>query len=204
MPKIPALPPMTSPADADEVPIEDVSASTTKYLTLVKLKEWFQGLTSWITTAMITDEAVTSEKITSTVAFLARRTTDQTGVVTGTITTMQAATETFDIGSDYDNTTYTFTAPYDGVYHFEMTALVDAPGTLCSGYIRVNGSTVAKNDITDATASQDRNAPTTITLSLTAGDTVTAAVAHNAGSNRTITGSVTGSCYFSGHLVGRT
>lgn len=66
MPKIPALPPMTSPDAADELPIEDVSANTTKYITLTKLKEWFQALTNFVVTAMITDAAVTWAKIDRT------------------------------------------------------------------------------------------------------------------------------------------
>lgn len=53
MPKIPALPPMTTADALDEIPIEDVSASTTKYITLTKLKEWFQSLAAWITPSMI-------------------------------------------------------------------------------------------------------------------------------------------------------
>lgn len=65
MPKIPALPPMTSVDTADELPIEDVSAGTTKYITLTKLKEWFQSLAGWITTAMIADANITPPKISS-------------------------------------------------------------------------------------------------------------------------------------------
>lgn len=52
MPKIPSLPALTTAADADEIPIEDVSASTTKKMTLTKLKEYLQALTSWVTPSM--------------------------------------------------------------------------------------------------------------------------------------------------------
>lgn len=63
MPKIPALPPMTSVDTADELPIEDVSAGTTKYITLTKLKEWFQSLTAWITYAMVATNTLRSTNI---------------------------------------------------------------------------------------------------------------------------------------------
>ena len=62
MPKIPALPPMTSPDGADQLPIEDVSTTNTKYITLTRLKEWLQSLAGWVTTAMIGDNQVTFAK----------------------------------------------------------------------------------------------------------------------------------------------
>lgn len=63
MPKISALPPAGTLADDDETPFVDDSVGTTKKFTLAGLKAWLQSLTSWITTAMITDDAVTAAKI---------------------------------------------------------------------------------------------------------------------------------------------
>lgn len=63
MPKIPSLPAITAPDAADELPIEDVSVTTTKKITLTVLKEWFQALTSWITTSMVADNAITTAKL---------------------------------------------------------------------------------------------------------------------------------------------
>lgn len=63
MPKISALPPMTAADGDDEAPIVDDSATTTKKFTLTVLKEWLQALTSWITTAMITNDAITDAKL---------------------------------------------------------------------------------------------------------------------------------------------
>lgn len=63
MPKIPALPPMTSVDTADELAIEDVSVTTTKRMTLTKLKEWFQTLAGWVTTAALGDATVTPDKL---------------------------------------------------------------------------------------------------------------------------------------------
>lgn len=63
MPKIPALPPMTSPDGLDELPIEDVSVGTTKYITLTRLKEWLQALVGWVSTAMLSDGLLTNAKL---------------------------------------------------------------------------------------------------------------------------------------------
>lgn len=66
MPKINALPPMTTAADDDVLAVDDVSASNaTKKLTLTKLKEWLQSLVGWITTAMIGDLQITYGKFAS-------------------------------------------------------------------------------------------------------------------------------------------
>lgn len=80
MPKIPALPPITSPDGADELPIEDVSTSTTKYITLTKLKEWLQAITGFVTTAMIGDSQVTATKLSTSAVKLGA--TDITTTIT--------------------------------------------------------------------------------------------------------------------------
>ena len=53
MPKIPALPPMTSPDGADQLPIEDASTGNTKYISLTRLKEWLQSFTAWVSKSNI-------------------------------------------------------------------------------------------------------------------------------------------------------
>lgn len=53
MPKISALPPMTTADAADEAPIVDTSATQTKKWTLTLLKTYLQSLTEWITASMI-------------------------------------------------------------------------------------------------------------------------------------------------------
>lgn len=65
MPKISALPPMTTAAADDVAPIVDDSASSTKKFTLTILKEWLQSLVGWITTAMIGDGQVSAVKLYS-------------------------------------------------------------------------------------------------------------------------------------------
>jgi len=66
MPKISALPPMTTADAADEAPIVDTSATTTKKWTLTLLKSYLQSLVGWLTTAMIADNAVTAVKLATT------------------------------------------------------------------------------------------------------------------------------------------
>jgi len=68
MPKISALPNLTTPDGADELPINDVSATTTKKFTLTILKEWLQAITSFVTRTMITNAAVDKTKIDFTTA----------------------------------------------------------------------------------------------------------------------------------------
>lgn len=66
MPRISQLPNLTSPADADELPLVDVSTTTTKKLTLSTLVTWLQSLAAWVTTAMLADKAVTTRKFKPT------------------------------------------------------------------------------------------------------------------------------------------
>lgn len=71
MPKITALPAMTSPDGADPAPIVDDSAGSTKKITLTKVKEWLQSLTAWVTASMLSTGAqaasvATSQTTTST------------------------------------------------------------------------------------------------------------------------------------------
>lgn len=53
MPKISALPPMTTADAADEAPIVDTSVTTTKKWTLTLLLTYLQSLLSWVTHAMV-------------------------------------------------------------------------------------------------------------------------------------------------------
>ncbi len=51
-------------------------------------------------------------------AFLVQLSADMTNVATSTWTTLEASTEIFDQNSDYNTSTYTFTAPVTGKYQF--------------------------------------------------------------------------------------
>lgn len=63
MPKIPALPPMSTAAADDMIPVEDASTGNTKYISLTVLKEWLQTVAGWVTTAMIGDSQINKSKI---------------------------------------------------------------------------------------------------------------------------------------------
>lgn len=67
MPKISALPPMTTADGDDEAPIVDDSVATTKKFTLTLLKTWLQSLTAWIATAMLADSLITTRKFKPTI-----------------------------------------------------------------------------------------------------------------------------------------
>lgn len=54
MPKISALPALTVAAADDEIPVNDVSETETRKMTLTVLKEWLQSLTGWVTPSMRT------------------------------------------------------------------------------------------------------------------------------------------------------
>lgn len=54
MPKISALPNLIAAAADDELPIHDLSTTSTKKMTLTVLKEWLQSLTGWVTPSMRT------------------------------------------------------------------------------------------------------------------------------------------------------
>lgn len=151
------------------------------------------------------DKGVTSEGLQSTCAFLARRTTDQAGIVTGTPTKIQFATEVMDRGNDFDAVTnYAFVAPYTGDYHVEAAVHIDAPGTGGQSIAIMNGATAIafKFDYSPA-AANDNSSVVSITTSLSAGDSITVNATHNAGANRTFIGSLAGGCFFSGYLIGR-
>jgi hypothetical protein len=157
-----------------------------------------------VTTAKIADSAVTSEKITSTISFMARRTTDQANIVTGTATKIQFATEDHDTGSDYDNATnYRFTAPVKGVYHFDAQVCIDASGGELWCMIYVNGSSSAKDVRFSGTATNDNSTGVSLTKQLNANDYVEVYALHNAGANRSLLGTQVDMNYFSGFLVGR-
>ena len=54
--------------------------------------------------------------------------------------TMKYATEVFDVGSDYNNSTYTFTAPVTGKYQFNITLGVSGLSSGNDIYIRLQTS----------------------------------------------------------------
>lgn len=116
----------TGQLDVDNVTIDGNTISATNTNGNLILKANGTGDTK-ITTpgdsdAIVVDDAgVTSKPLES--AFLAYSNTNQANA-TGNSTsyvTVQCNTETYDQNSDYNNGTYTFTAPVDGVYILTAT-----------------------------------------------------------------------------------
>ena len=139
------------------------------------------------------------------VAFLARRTTDQSGIVTATTTKVQFATETYDLGGNFDNATnYNFVAPYDGIYHFSWSTCMDSVGTIYYSMLYINGSLYTSEFRFSNAVTDDLSSGGSCTVQMTAGQTADVRVQHNAGANRSLLGTTAGANYFSGYLVGRT
>jgi len=146
------------------------------------------------------DNTITSEKLKNTVAFSAYSSANITA--SSTPAKVQLATEEFDEGSDFDAATnYRFTAPYDGIYHFDGIGRITSPGdgNNCGVLLYKNGAAFS------ATVSAGLNVGGANTLALgvsgtvklTAGDYVELFVSRATGS-----GNAQGT--LSGFLVGRT
>lgn len=108
MPKISALPAMTTADGADPAPIVDDSASQTKKITLTKVKEWLQTLTAWVTPAMWTNPY----------NFRAYLNQSQSHT-NGSFIKVNLNGESYDTNGDFNNTsTYRYIAPVTGIYRF--------------------------------------------------------------------------------------
>jgi len=141
------------------------------------------------------DNTITSEKLKSTVAFRARRTTSQ---ALGDLSAakIQFATETYDLGADFDNATnYRFVAPVAGVYHFACGANYQASATRGALLIYVNG--VVAETFEDVAATVVRAVSGATDLSLAANDYVEVYGFRGGAGNIS-------EAFFTGHLVGRT
>lgn len=201
MPKIPALPPMTSVDTADEIPIEDVSAGTTKYITLTKLKEWFQSLTGWITAAMIAgiDRSLLTTD-SNPYKFLVYRNAAQNS--SAAFAKINFDAEVFDTNNNFDSTTNRrYVAPVAGFYwfHWQVATPISGAGSDCVSAIYKNGTIYAWG----SESSTSMNSPGGLLMQLAASDYVeifnstTNVVAFNVGGSPLKT-------YFSGALLSRT
>lgn len=116
------------------------------------------------------------------------------GLITGT--------EVFDYGNNFVHTTGIFTAPYAGIYHFDLVAGFDNSPTTSGRIdttIQKNGATVAHGHGWGGATNADPNANISLTIELAAGDTIAADLSNNMGGTEALTNSS-----FSGFLVGRT
>lgn len=122
---------------------------------------------------------VTEQRTVAPVAFSAYSVNASIQTATSTSAIAAYETEEFDLGSDYNTGTYTFTAPIDGVYMFTHYAQFDALGSgsgVESGWadLYLNGSTHSRGTViaTDSSTSSDAAALCVDVFNLSAADTI--------------------------------
>lgn len=143
----------------------------------------------------IDNGAITSEKLSATVAFRV--------LVTGTTGNLVYSgsslsySEVFDTGSNVASGV--FTAPYDGIYYFSVSGgTTDMTGRFVARIV-ASGSTIVNAFTDGASSNRDPVVSASTITELVAGDTVSV----NFGSE-TASVSLTAPCPFTGFLVGRT
>ena len=144
------------------------------------------------------DGVVTSEKLTATVGFIARRTTNQAITGGNPPKKVTCDTEDKDFGNDYDNSTnYRFTAPVDGLYHFSGQASLSAVPERIALSLYKNGSAeIDGPDIETSIAGGAIKTEVTGDIYLTTGQYVELYILIDDSTNIT-------SARFSGYLVGQ-
>ena len=148
------------------------------------------SVASTITFSGMTDNAA--------VAFMAAKTAVQTDAAFEDVITFD--TVVTNVGSGYDTTTSTFTAPYDGVYRLSAVVLSDSGTTTgVAPMIYKNGATTMISSYTDG--EELEQATVLATLSLTQGDEITIV---NGRDDDDIYGGANYHTYFEGSLLTRT
>lgn len=139
------------------------------------------------------------------VAFLAEVNSSQ-NISSGSDTTISFDNEVFDIGGDYDDTTYKFTAPFAGRYHFDVRltttgATSVATDDIFEGHLLVGGVEYPHTYICPlGPAAQGFHF--SVDVSMTAGQTAEVRMNRVSGSGTWKThNSQANACTFSGHLI---
>ena len=151
------------------------------------------SVASTITFSGMTDNAA--------VAFMTAKTAHQDDATVDDVITFDEVIT--NVGSAYDTTTSTFTAPYDGVYRFSAVVLSAAGSTTgVSSRIYKNGADTKIAGFSDG--EEQEQATLTATLSLTQGDEITIAIG-DSGAGDDVYGSATYyNTFFEGSLLTRT
>jgi len=130
----------------------------------------------------------------------------QYDIPTGADTTMMFASERFDLGSDFNTSTYTFTAPVTGKYQLNVHLRVDNMDTATT-YYRVKVETTNQRYqmaiITPTYASDPtyNNMATSVLADMDAGDTAYVMLNVSGGAAQADVQSAPTNSHFSGYLV---
>ena len=135
-------------------------------------------------------------------AFQARLASNQTNIATGSAVTILYASETFDVNADYDNSTYTFTAPVTGKYQLNAQVLVTTLDSAAAYYqVQLHTSNTIYYHTVDPDFGQDNNYFNTdiaVLADMDAGDTALVKILQSGGTQQTGMDAVS---TFSGVLV---
>lgn len=119
------------------------------------------------------------------------------------LTVVTTYTEVADYGSDFNNTTGVFTAPYAGLYHFDacmgMTDITSTADGRWETSIYVNGVVKSRGFADADTTNGDPAVVVSLTIPLAANDTVDVRVSNITGGAENLDGS----SFFAGYLVGQ-
>ena len=148
--------------------------------------------------------SVPPSKWTNPYCFSAYLTANQTGLVTGSFNTINCNAEFTDPNSNYNIATYTYTIPVTGVYEFNINAQTLTSSTDQAITVKVNGTTSYNvGRYPNASANGSRTLDGSITLLMTAGQTVVAQM-YAVAASWVISGDTNGQNYgarWSGKLV---
>ena len=190
--KISALPPDSTPTLDDLAIIVDSTNGETRRITL-------QDLLTLINDNLA-DASINQEKIKATVAFKAYRSTSFN--FTTTVSKINLQSESFDVGSDYDNATnYRFNVPVTGYYYIQAKGYLTDPGDANRALVHIykNGAAITASQVGVSGAATDPSVDVTNFVYLTAGDYIEIYI-------QVTTGTIAGianeaSTYLSGFLV---
>lgn len=194
-------------------PITPSSAPTTDYQTANKKYVDDNKITvddtptDGHTTQAASSNAVYNHIIKHTYTFGATRSTAQT-IETGSDTIVQYNTEVYDPSSSYNNTTYKFTAPATGVYHFDASVLFTSTsnwnaGETCEMIAYYDGGAdkrMGTRDTIQVSGSYYWKVSISFDYKMTSGKTMEIRVFQSSGSNLNLFNSAPFN-YFTGHWV---
>jgi C1q domain len=137
------------------------------------------------------------------IAFSVKNTNSLIALANATVTTFPFSTETYDVGGFFDNSTYEFIPPTNGIYHFDCSVTFGNVNSTFS--TSIYDLSILVDGATSADSQQDIKVGGYKTLNLSqdiklnAGQKVKITVYQNSGNSINLIGNV--NSYFNGHLV---